>query len=180
MFDLEVISNKSILFYLLQHKIPKLSSITLLGFLAYLMIIIGDWWFLPQVNFFNRQLHLKWWFENMRYTYTTLSKVVYSCEPKVSKSISFKQWVHIEGEEKSLQDILLSTAKLIYLRVKNQARGQNNRSTTLKWGIVHLCNLNIIGDTKKCMKIWVFKFLRFCKKWQYHYIKLQKMRKFKK
>ena len=39
----------------------------------------------------------------------------------------------IEGEEKkSLQDILLSTAKVINLRVKSQARGQNNRSITLK------------------------------------------------
>ena len=39
----------------------------------------------------------------------------------------------IEGEEKkSLQDILLSTAKVINLRVKSQARGQNNRSIALK------------------------------------------------
>ena len=39
----------------------------------------------------------------------------------------------LEGEEKkSLQDILLSTAKVIILRVKSQARGQNNRSITLK------------------------------------------------
>ena len=39
----------------------------------------------------------------------------------------------LEGEEKkSLQDILLSTAKVINLRVKSQARGQNNRSIALK------------------------------------------------
>ena len=39
----------------------------------------------------------------------------------------------VEGEEKkSLQDILLSTAKVINLRVKSQARGQNNRSIALK------------------------------------------------
>ena len=41
--------------------------------------------------------------------------------------------INLEGEEKkSLQDILLSTAKVINLRVKSQARGQNNRSIALK------------------------------------------------
>ena len=61
-----------------------------------------------------------------------------------------KKNLNIEGEEKkSLQDILLSTAKVINLRVKSQARGQNNRSIALKWGIVHLCNLNGLGDMIK-------------------------------
>ena len=53
---------------------------------------------------------------------------------------------YLEGEEKkSLQDILLSTAKVINLRVKSQARGQNNRSIALKSGIVHLCSLYGLG-----------------------------------
>ena len=43
------------------------------------------------------------------------------------------QFLKLEGEEKKvLQDILLSTAKVINLRVKSQARGQNNRSIALK------------------------------------------------
>ena len=49
-------------------------------------------------------------------------------------------------------------------RVENQARGQNNRSKALKWGIVHICSLNTFGDTTKYMKIWDIQFLRFCKK----------------
>ena len=59
----------------------------------------------------------------------------------------------LEGDEKkSLQDILLSTAKVINLRVKSQARGQNNRSIALKWGIVHLCNSRGLGDMTKKKK----------------------------
>ena len=47
--------------------------------------------------------------------------------------LSALQMFSLEGEEKkSLQDILLSTAKVINLRVKSQARGQNNRSIALK------------------------------------------------
>ena len=37
--------------------------------------------------------------------------------------------------------------------VKTQAKGQNNLSRALKWGIVHLCSSNRIGDmirNKKC------------------------------
>ena len=36
-----------------------------------------------------------------------------------------------------------------------QARGQNNRSKALKWGIVNLCTSNTFGDVTKYMKIWV-------------------------
>ena len=53
-------------------------------------------------------------------------------------------------------------------RVITQARGQNNRLTALKWGIVHLCSLNTFGDITKYMKIWVFQFLHFCKKTANH------------
>ena len=34
-------------------------------------------------------------------------------------------------------------------RIKSQAKGQNNRSRALKWGIAHLCNLNGFGDMIK-------------------------------
>ena len=64
----------------------------------------------------------------------------------------------LEGEEKkSLQDILLSTAKVINLRVKSQARGQNNRSIALKWGIAHLCTSNGFGalDLLFWVQAWV-------------------------
>ena len=37
-------------------------------------------------------------------------------------------------------NILPHTTKMINPRVKSQARGQNNRSRALKWGIVHLCS----------------------------------------
>ena len=52
---------------------------------------------------------------------------------------------------------------MIDRRVRTQARGQNNRSKALKWGIVHLCTSNDFGDTTKCMKIWVFQFNYFAK-----------------
>ena len=65
-------------------------------------------------------------------------------------------------------------------RVITQARGQSNRSRAFKWGIVHLCSSNSFGDTTKLMKIWVFKFLHFCKKWQNYYTKSQKLKNIKK
>ena len=61
-------------------------------------------------------------------------------------------------------DILLHNSTVITPRVKVQARGQNNWSRALKWGIVHLCSSNTFGNTTKFIKIWVFKCLRFCKK----------------
>ena len=50
-------------------------------------------------------------------------------------------------------------------RVKSQARGQNNRSRALKWGIVHLCNLNGYGDMIKneiCNFLEFLHFSQFC------------------
>ena len=38
---------------------------------------------------------------------------------------------------------------MINPRVKSQARGQNNRSIALKWGIAHLCNSNGFWDMIK-------------------------------
>ena len=73
----------------------------------------------------------------------------------------------VEGEQKKCTDVLLHTAK--NSTANSQARGQNNGSRALKWGIVHLCSSNAFGDTTKCIKIWVFQFLHFCKKWQNHY-----------
>ena len=48
--------------------------------------------------------------------------------------------------KKSSKNVLLNNAKLINLRVKPQAKGQNNFSIALKWGIVCLCKFNSIGD----------------------------------
>ena len=44
-------------------------------------------------------------------------------------------------------------SKTVNPRVKAQARGQNNRSRALKWGIVHFCSSNTFEDmimNKKC------------------------------
>ena len=38
-------------------------------------------------------------------------------------------------------------------RVKSQARGQNNRSRALKWGIVHLCSSITFRDTTSFIEI---------------------------
>ena len=49
-------------------------------------------------------------------------------------------------------------------RVITQARGQNNGSRALKWGIVHLCNLNGFGDmikNKICNFLEFSHFLQF-------------------
>ena len=61
-------------------------------------------------------------------------------------------------------DILLHTSKTIAPRVKSQAKGQNNWSRALKWDIVCLCSSSTFWDTTVFMKMWVFRFLRFCKK----------------
>ena len=69
---------------------------------------------------------------------------------------------------------------MINPRVITQARVQNNRSRALKWGILHLCCSNVFGDTTKSMKICVFQFLHFCKKWQKYYTKSQKLKNINK
>ena len=51
-------------------------------------------------------------------------------------------------------DILHHTSKTIAPRVKSQARGQNNWSRALKWGIAHFCNPNMIrgvNKNKRCL-----------------------------
>ena len=65
---------------------------------------------------------------------------------------------------KKFTKVLLHTAKTIDPRVKGQARDQNNRSRALKWDIVHLCSLITLRDTTSFIEIWVFQFLRFCRK----------------
>ena len=66
--------------------------------------------------------------------------------------------------KKKFTNVLLHTAKLIYPRVKSQARGQNNGSRALKWDIVYLCSSITFRDTTSFTEIWVFQILRFCKK----------------
>ena len=72
----------------------------------------------------------------------------------------------IEGEEKKFTNVFCHTTKMTSPRVKSQARGQNNRSSALKWGIVHLCSSITFRDTTKFMKKLVFQILHFCKKMQ--------------
>ena len=82
-----------------------------------------------------------------------LLRAVYICE------ISFRGWA-----KKKCTNVLLHTTKMIDPRVKSQARGQNNGSRALKWGIVHLCNLNGFRDmikNKICNFIEFSHFLQF-------------------
>ena len=66
--------------------------------------------------------------------------------------------LHRGWVKKKFTNVLLHTAKRIELRVKSQFRGQNIRSRALKWGIVHLCNLNGFGDM---IKDKIYNFLKF-------------------
>ena len=66
--------------------------------------------------------------------------------------------------KKKFTNVFCHTAKMTSPRVKSQARGQNNRSSALKWGIVHLCSSITFRDTTKFMKKLVFQILHFCKK----------------
>ena len=85
---------------------------------------------------------------------------------KLAKYLLFKKhFIHdiwnqncktLEGEQKKSTDVLPQTAKMIDPRVKSQARGQNNGSRALKWGIVHPCNLNGFGDMTKNKIMWFF------------------------
>ena len=69
---------------------------------------------------------------------------------------------------------------MIALTVKTQARGKNEGSRVLKWGILCLCSYSSLGVTIEFVKKSVFIILHFCKKkLQNHNIKLQKVRKFK-
>ena len=62
--------------------------------------------------------------------------------------------------QKKFQNVLLNNTKLINPRVIPQAKGQNNFSIALKWGIVCLCKLNSIGDIEN-RKYQFFEFLHF-------------------
>ena len=57
---------------------------------------------------------------------------------------------------KKFPNVLLNNAKVVNPTVKPQAKGQNYFSIALKWGIVHLCILNILRGTMKFRKISVF------------------------
>ena len=48
-------------------------------------------------------------------------------------------------DKKNKTEIFLNIPKVIAPTVKTQPRGQNDWSRALKWGIVHLCNSNIMG-----------------------------------
>ena len=66
--------------------------------------------------------------------------------------------------KKKSKDVLLHTAKMIDLRVKSQARGQNNGSRALKWDIVQLCKWNGFRDmikNKICNVLEFSHFLQF-------------------
>ena len=85
---------------------------------------------------------------------TTCCNFTAALQVSFLKKVWFQESIFIFGgrirvRKKSLQNILLYIAKVINPRVKSQARGQNNRSRALKWGIVHLCNLNGFGDMIK-------------------------------
>ena len=54
---------------------------------------------------------------------------------------------------KNATGTLWHISKMVTPRVKAQARGQNNRSRALKWGIAYFCSSNTFGDTTKFMKI---------------------------
>ena len=67
---------------------------------------------------------------------------------KMTSSCGNRGWA-----KKKCTDVLPHTAKMIDRRVKSQARGQNNWSRALKWGIVRLCSSKTFGDTTKFMKV---------------------------
>ena len=71
---------------------------------------------------------------------------------------------HRDWCQKFATDTFAHKSKSLNDRVKSQARSQNYWSTALKWGIEHFCTSYTFWDTAKCIKIWDFQFLRFCKK----------------
>ena len=56
-------------------------------------------------------------------------------------------------------------------RVKSQARGQNNGSRALKWGIAHLFNLNGSRDMIKTKYVIFFNFAFFYKNAKFEKLK---------
>ena len=67
-------------------------------------------------------------------------------------------------DKKNRTGILLNITKVIAPTVKTQAKGQNNLSIALKWGIVCLCSFNIFEVTMKYVQKLVFQIPQFCKK----------------
>ena len=59
---------------------------------------------------------------------------------------------------------MLNITKVIAPTVKTQARGKNDCSRALKWGIVCLCSFNSFEDTTKYVQKLVFQIPQFCKK----------------
>ena len=66
--------------------------------------------------------------------------------------------------KKNRTDILHDIIKVIASTVKTQARGQNDWSRALKWGIVCLCSFNSFEVTIKYVQKLVFQIPQFCKK----------------
>ena len=52
--------------------------------------------------------------------------------------------------------IFVHNPRTVNPRVKSYARGQNNGSGALKWGIVHLCASITFRNTWSFVEIWVF------------------------
>ena len=75
-----------------------------------------------------------------------------------------KNWLSLTSKGcliKKFPNVLLNNAKMVDSTVKPQAKGQNNFSIALKWGIVCLCNLNSIGDMIESRKYHFFEILHF-------------------
>ena len=66
--------------------------------------------------------------------------------------------------KKNRTDILLNITKVIAPTVKTQARGQNDWSRALKWGIACLCSFNNFEFTIKHVQKLVFQIWQICKK----------------
>ena len=54
--------------------------------------------------------------------------------------------------------------KSVFSEIQNQARGQNDRSRALKWGILCLYRFNLFGGMIKYVRKVIFQSLHFCKK----------------
>ena len=71
---------------------------------------------------------------------------------------------YLEGVQKKVDEGFTSYLKTADSRVKSQARGQNNESRALKWGLVYLCSLLTFRDRRSFIEVWVFWISHFCKK----------------
>ena len=62
---------------------------------------------------------------------------------------------------KKCKNVLLHNPKMINPREKSHSKGQNKRSSALKWGFVHLYNSNGFGDMIKNKICYFLEFLHF-------------------